>query len=145
MPMPVFANSKELIDVFGGFQRQVSQNEVKGVTGSGVVMAYTVHDPAARFVLDSREGASPGRGYAVYIDDPNAPEATVDIFLSADVLDSMYRGELNVMEAAANGKMKSKGDRLAALRLLPVMFRFIPAYKEYRSSYFATREPAAGA
>jgi putative sterol carrier protein len=95
-------------------------------------------------VLDSREGAAPGRGYAVYIDDPKAPEPTVDIFLSADVLDSMYRGELNVMEAGASGKMKSKGDRLAALRLLPVMFRFIPAYKQFRSDYFASRTPAGG-
>jgi hypothetical protein len=28
------------------------------------------------------------------------------------------------------------------LRLLPVMFRLIPAYKAYRAKYFATRVPA---
>jgi hypothetical protein len=128
--MPVFANSEELRDMFGGFEREVVKHELVGFSGTGLVLAYTVFDPAARFVLDAREPATPGCAYKMFIDDHNAPEATVDILLSGDTLDSMYKGELNIMDATAKKQIKSRGDRLVAL------------YKAYRAKYFATRVPA---
>lgn len=138
----VFATSQDLRDVFGGFVRAVAEGDLKGFSGSGMVLAYTVSDPAARFVLDAREPGKPGAGFKVFVDDPNAPDPSVDIIVTGDVLDRMYGGELNVMAALGQGLIKSKGDQLSAVRLLPVMFRLVPMYKTYRNDYFAANRGA---
>jgi putative sterol carrier protein len=49
----------------------------------------------------------------------------------------MYSGDLNVTVAAAQGRIKSTGDRMAALRMLPVMFRTINHYKAARALFFS--------
>ena len=135
--MPVFANAQDLRNVFGGFLHDVAKSELKGFSGSGMVLAYTVSEPEARFVIDARAPASPGSGFKVFIDDDSAPPASVDVILTGDVLDRMYGGELNVMAAIATGQIKSKGDQISAVRLLPVMFRLVPLYKTFRADYFA--------
>lgn len=135
--MPVFATSQDLRDVFGGFLHAVAAGDLKGFSGSGMVLAYTVSEPNARFVLDAREPAKPGAGFKVFVDDPKAPDASVDVIVTGDVLDRMYGGELNVMAALGKGLIKSKGDQLSAVRLLPVMYRLVPMYKSFRTNYFA--------
>jgi len=132
-----FTSSKQLRDLFTAFMESVSKTELRGFSGSGLVVAYVVTDPPARFVLDAREPSRPGKSFAYYIDDPNAPQATVDIHLSATTLDQMYSGEINVTLAAAQGKIKSVGDRMAALRMLPVMFRTMNHYKATRAIFLS--------
>jgi len=139
--MATFTSSKHLVDLFGGFIATMQSVELRGFSGTGLVMAYTVTEPDARFVLDGREPATPGRSFAFYINDANAPPADVEIYLTADTLDKMYAGELNVMAAAAQGKIRSTGDRLAALRTLPVMFRLTPQYKAYRAAHLTQAVP----
>jgi hypothetical protein len=138
--MSAFSTSKELRTIFGGFIESVAKNELKGFSGSGFVLAYNVTEPDGRFVLDSRPPLAPGRGFDVYIDDPNAPPASADVFLSADTLDRMYSGELNVMNAAAEKLIRTKGDRLAVVRLLPAMFRLVPQYKAFRERLHAVSQ-----
>ena len=78
----------------------------------------------------------PGKGFAYFVDDPNAPAATLEVHLSATTLDRMYTGDLNVMIAAAQGRIEIS-DTGAALRLLPVMFRTMNHYRATRALFFA--------
>jgi putative sterol carrier protein len=61
------------------------------------------------------------------------------VLVSGDVLDRMFGGELNVLAALATGQIKTKGDQISAVRLLPVMFALVPLYKAFREQYFAAR------
>jgi hypothetical protein len=135
--MSTFSSSQQLRELFTAFMESVSKTELRGFSGSGIVIAYNVSDPPARFVLDAREPSRPGKSFAYYVDDPNAPAPTVEIHLSSQTLDRMYSGELNVTVAAAQGKIRSTGDRMAALRMLPVMFRTMNHYKATRAVFFA--------
>lgn len=130
-----FTSSQELRELFTAFLESAAKNEQRGLSGSGLVMAYVVSDPPARIVLDGREPARPGKTFSYSIDDPAAPTAAVDVHLSASTLDQMFAGELNIMVAAAQGKIKSVGDKPAALRMLPVLFRNISLYKSVRAAY----------
>ena len=130
--MAAFSSAQELRDIFGGFMQKMGAAEGGGFSSSGVILAYTVTDPDARFVIDGSVKPTPGRAFAVHIDDPAAPEPHADIFMSADTLDKLYKGELQVMAAQAEGLVKAKGDPLVAMRLLPVMFRVVPLYRAYR-------------
>jgi len=132
--MSAFANSKELRDLFGGFLGKLGRHEQKGFSGSGIIMAYTVTEPSARFVIDAREA---GHGYALFVDDERAPKAVVDVHLTGDTLDSMFCGDLNVMTAMAQGRIKAEGDQLLAVRMLPLMFRVVPLYKAFRADFYA--------
>jgi len=132
-----FSSSQQLRDLFTAFMQSVIKTDLRGFSGSGLVLAYVVSDPAARIVLDAREPARPGKSFAYYIDDPDAPKPAVEIFLSAETLDQMYAGEINVTVAAAQGKIKSVGDHAAALRMLPVMFRTMNHYKAARAVFFS--------
>jgi hypothetical protein len=135
--MTTFSSSQQLREFFTAFMESVSKTELRGFSGSGIVMAYVVSDPPARFVLDAREPARPGKSFTFYVDDPAAPPPTVEIHLSATTLDRMYGGELNVTVAAAQGRIKATGDKMAALRMLPVMFRTMNHYKATRALFFS--------
>ena len=91
-----------------------------------------MHDPEVRIVLDASKPPQPGRAYVVYVDDPNAPEAKVEISMSAGDFDKLYKGEIQAMALMMSGKAKAKGDVTAAMKLLPAMARAIPRYKKYR-------------
>jgi hypothetical protein len=135
--MATFTSSQELRELFTTFMESVVKMDLRGFSGTGVVIAYDVSDPPARFVLDAREPSRPGKSFAYYVDDPNAPAPTVEIHLSATTLDRMYSGDLNVTVAAAQGRIKATGDRMAALRMLPVMFRTMNHYKAARALFFS--------
>jgi putative sterol carrier protein len=127
-----FKDAQEARDVLGGFFRQESTEDDHIFAGSGFVVGYTLHDPAVRVVLDASRPAQPGNAYDVYVDDPNAPDPKVDISMSADDFDKLYKGEIAAMSLMMSGKAKAKGDVTAAMRLLPAMARAIPRYKKYR-------------
>jgi len=134
--MATFSSSEQLRELFTAFLESAAKMELRGFSGSGAVVAYNVSDPPARFVLDAREPSRPGKGFAYYVDDPDAPATTLEVHLSATTLDRMYTGDLNVMVAAAQGRIKIS-DTAAALRLLPVVFRTINHYRAARALFFA--------
>ena len=134
--MTTFSSSQQLRELFTAFLESASKIELRGFSGSGAVVAYNVSDPPARFVLDAREPSRPGKGFAYFVDDPNAPAATLEVHLSATTLDRMYTGDLNVMIAAAQGRIEIS-DTGAALRLLPVMFRTMNHYRSKRALKFS--------
>lgn len=130
--MSAFADSQQAREVLGGFFRKESTEDDHIFAGSGFVVGYSLHDPDVRLVLDASATPQPGKAYDVYVDDPNAPQPTVEISMSADDFDKLYKGELQAMALIMSGKAKAKGDVTAAMRLLPAMARAIPRYKKYR-------------
>ena len=130
--MSAFKDGREAGEILGGFFRQESAEDDHIFAGSGFIVAYTLHDPDVRIVLDATKPPQPGRAYDVYVNDPAAPQPKVDILMSADDFDKLYKGELQAMALIMSGKAKAKGDVTAAMRLLPAMARAIPRYKKYR-------------
>ncbi len=130
--MSTFKNSQEAREILGGFFRQESAEDDHIFAGSGMVVGYNLHDPDIHIILDASRPPQPGKAYDVYIDDPAAPAPSVDIIMSADDFDKLYKGEIQAMALMMTGKAKAKGDITAAMRLLPAMARVIPRYKKYR-------------
>ncbi|HET9028612.1 MAG TPA: SCP2 sterol-binding domain-containing protein [Candidatus Aquilonibacter sp.] len=133
--MSAFRDSAHARDTIGGFFKQEAQEDDHLFAGSGLIIAYSLRDPEVRIVLDASKPAQPGKAYDVYIDDPGAPQPIVDIALSADDFDKLYKGEIQAMALMMMGKAKAKGDITAAMRLLPAMARVIPHYKAYRQTH----------
>lgn len=130
--MSAFKDSQEAREIVGGFFRQESSEDDHIFAGSGFVVGYTLHDPDVRIVLDASKPPQPGAAYDVYVDDPAAPQPKVEILMSADDFDKLYKGELQAMSLMMSGRAKAKGDVTAAMQLLPAMARAIPRYKKYR-------------
>ena len=130
--MSAFKDGQEAGEILSGFFRQESAEDDHIFAGSGFIVAYTLQDPDVRIVLDATNPPQPGRAYDVYVNDPAAPQPKVDILMSADDFDKLYKGELQAMALIMSGKAKAKGDVTAAMRLVPAMARAIPRYKKYR-------------
>ena len=133
--MGVFRDSAHAAEIIGGFLRDEASKEGNFFAGSGVVIGYTLADPALRVVLDASIPPEKGRAFDVYIDDAKAPNPAVEFFLDADTYDRLYRGEGQPMALMMTGKVKAKGDVTAAMRLLPAMAAAIPHYKKYRETH----------
>ena len=133
--MSVFRDSAHAAEIIGGFLRDEATKEGNFFAGSGVIMGYVLSDPALRIVLDASVAPEPGRAFAVYIDDPKAPEPAVEFSMSADIYDQLYRGDAQPMALMMTGKVKAKGDVTSAMRLLPAMAAAIPHYKAYRQNH----------
>ena len=129
--MSVFRDSKHAAEFLGGFFREEATSGGKFFAGSGVSTAYVLSDPALRIVLDATVTPQPGRQFAVHVDDPNAPEPTAEFFMDADTFDKLYRGEAQAMALLAMGKVKTKGNLAAAMKLLPALGAVVPHYKKY--------------
>ncbi|MDE2482302.1 MAG: SCP2 sterol-binding domain-containing protein [bacterium] len=133
--MSAFRDSAHLRDVIGGFFRQEAAVDDHMFAGSGVIIAYKLREPDVRFVLDASVKPAPGRAFEIYLDDPQAPEAQVEISMDADTFDQLYRGQVQAMALMMTGKAKAKGDITIAMRMLPAMARVIPHYKTYRETH----------
>jgi len=129
--MSVFRDSKDAAEFLGGFFREEAASGGKYFAGSGVSTAYLLSDPALRIVLDATIAPEPGRNFAVFVDDPSAPTPTVEFSMDADTLHKLYRGEAQAMALLATGKVKSKGNVAAGMRLLPALGAVVPHYKKY--------------
>jgi len=133
--MSVFRDSAHAADVLGGFLRSEAAREENFFAGSGVIIAYTLSEPALRIVLDASAAPTPGHAFDVYVDDPKAPQPAVEFFLDAETYDKLYRGEVQPMALMMSGKAKAKGDVAVAMRLLPAIGAAIPHYKAYREAH----------
>jgi hypothetical protein len=123
-------------EVFEGFLREVQgRGHLRGFSGCGIVQGYTITDPHWRFVLDAREPATPGEGFKVYIDDPNAPQPHAEIFGSGDMLDGAFCGEIHVRTALSEKLIRVQGDQSWTIRLIPVLMSLVPHYRTWRKAY----------
>lgn len=132
-----FRDSAHAAEFIGGFFREEAASGGKFFAGTGVICGYELSEPALRIVLDASVKPEPGRAFAVYIDDRGAPPVHVDLIMTADTFDKLYRGEAQAMGLLMSGKVKSKGDLTAAMRLLPALGTVIPHYKAYAAKHGA--------
>jgi hypothetical protein len=135
--MGAFKDSKHAADVIGGFfKKMASERWQEGqLGGSGLILAYSLKNPDVRIVLDARAKPEPGKGFAVFVDDPNAPQPVTEFTLEADDFDRLYKGELEALSMLSKGTLKADGDVGLAMRLLPAQLRSIPFYKSYRETH----------
>jgi len=131
----MFRDSAHAAEFIGGFFREEAAKAGNYFAGSGVIIGYTLTDPALRLVMDASVTPEPGRAFAFYIDDAKAPAPAVEFFMDADTFDKVYSGEAQPMALMMTGKVKSKGDVTVAMRLLPAMGAAIPHYKAYREAH----------
>jgi len=137
--MAAFQDSAHAAELIGGFFRQESALDDHLLGGSGLVMAWVLHDPDLRIVLDARAKPEPGHAYDFYIDDPAAPIPQVEFLIDGDSFDKLHRGEAQALAMLMNGKIKGKGNIPAALRLLPSLKRVISHYKQYMDTHSRSR------
>ncbi|HTA38484.1 MAG TPA: hypothetical protein VK760_05390, partial [Candidatus Acidoferrales bacterium] len=102
-----------------------------------MVQGFTIHDPSWRFVLDAREPAREGRAFGYYIDDPEAPKTTTEVFAGGETLDKVFCGELHVRSAMTAGIIRFEGDMLFAIRLIPAVLEVAPLYRQFRTDFVA--------
>ncbi len=133
--MSVFRDSAHAAEFIGGFFREEAVSGGKFFAGSGVIYCYFLSDLDVRVVVDASVKPQPGRNFDVYVNDPKAPKPTVEFTAEADVFDRVYRGEAQPMAMMMTGKVKTKGDVVAAMRTLPAMGVLIPHYKAYCTAH----------
>lgn len=131
--MAAFTDANDLRETLRGFFTELARENDGTFSGSGVVAAFSLNDPDARLVLDGSAPAKDGAYFGVHVDDPNAPEAVVELITDADTFDKIMRGEAQVMMLMMTGKLKSKGDVTRAMALMPAMTKAVPLYKAYRA------------
>jgi putative sterol carrier protein len=132
--MAAFRDGAHAREVLEGYFKDEAKDEDTSFGGHGVVLAYTLKDPVIRIVLDGTREPEPGHSYDVYVDDPNAPTPTVELFMRADTFDALYRGEMSAT-ALLTGRAKVQGDVVGLRRLVPWLARSIPRYKKYREAH----------
>ncbi|MBV8637281.1 MAG: SCP2 sterol-binding domain-containing protein [Candidatus Eremiobacteraeota bacterium] len=133
--MSVFRDSDHARAILGGFFSEESTEDDRLFAGSGMIVAYSLHDPQVRIVLDATNPPQPGKAYDVYVDDPAAPAARLEFTTDADTFDRLYKGEASGMSLMMSGKIKVSGDTSAAMQLIPALTRAIPKYKKYRETH----------
>ena len=130
----------ELRELFTRFMFAVQANgPIRRLSGCGIVEAFAIHDPDWRVVMDTREPGTPDKAFALHIDDPNAPEPHVEVFIGGETLDKAFCGELHVRSALAAGLIRFEGDQPWAIRLIPVLMDVVPFYRSMRAKFAQER------
>ena len=132
--MATFSSADDLKRVFGGFLGEMAASDDGVFGGTGLVVAFATSDPSARFVIDGRETPQPGKRFAYYVDDTNAPEPDVEFSASADTFDALFKGEAQVMMLAMTGRVKVRGDMGKAMTLAPALSGIVARYRSYRNA-----------
>lgn len=133
--MSAFRDRRHAIDVITGFFNEEAQTDDKMFAGSGVIVAFQLTDLDVRIVLDASQPPQPGNAFRYYVNDSAAPQAATEFVTDSETFDKIYRGEGQPMMLLMSGKIKTKGDVTAAMRLLPAMARAIPHYKAFRTNH----------
>jgi hypothetical protein len=133
--MATFRDSAHAADFIGSFFRDEAVSGGKFFAGTGIIYAYVLTDLGVTVIIDASVKPQPGHNFNVFVNDPNAPKPTVEFIATADDFDRVYRGEAQPMALMMTGKIKTKGDVVAAMRTLPAMGVLIPHYKAYCAAH----------
>jgi len=133
--MSVFRDAAHAGEFIGGFFREESVDGGRFFAGSGLVYCYTLSDLGVRIVVDASIEPQPGRRFGVYVNDPNAPEPTVEFIADSETFHRVYSGDVQPLTLMAAGKIKTKGNVAAAMRTLPGLVILISHYKAYSAKH----------
>jgi autoinducer 2 (AI-2) kinase len=119
-----------MIRVLGGFlERTLADAALRTfAAGKDVTLRFTLSDLPARFWLRLRDGA-----LAAGLGDPDA-RADVELTMSAEVLDGMFTGRVNPMQAATSGRLAFRGDTMKAMTLQHIQDALSRHYQEARAA-----------
>jgi sugar (pentulose or hexulose) kinase/phosphoglycerate dehydrogenase-like enzyme/ribulose-5-phosphate 4-epimerase/fuculose-1-phosphate aldolase/putative sterol carrier protein len=95
--------------------------------GKDVTLHFTVSDLALAFYFRLRDGAVSGA-----LGDPDV--ADVELKMRADVLDGMFTGRVNAMQAATSGRLSFSGDTVKAMTLQQIQSDLSRLYKAARDA-----------
>jgi len=95
--------------------------------GKDVTLHFTVTDLALSFYFRLRDGAVSGD-----IGDPDT--ADVRLKMRADILDGMFTGRINAMQAATSGHLSFSGDTVKAMTLQQIQSDMSRLYKAAREA-----------
>jgi sugar (pentulose or hexulose) kinase/phosphoglycerate dehydrogenase-like enzyme/ribulose-5-phosphate 4-epimerase/fuculose-1-phosphate aldolase len=95
--------------------------------GRHVTLHFTVSDLALSFYFRLRDGAVSGD-----MGDPDA--ADVKLKMRADILDGMFTGRVNAMQAATSGRLSFSGDTVKAMTLQQIQGDLSRLYTAARES-----------
>lgn len=91
--------------------------------GKHVTLHFTLTDVALSFYFRLRDGAVAGD-----LGDPDA--ADVELKMRADILDGMFTGRVNAMQAATSGRLSFSGDTVKAMTLQQIQGDLSRLYKD---------------
>lgn len=122
--MSIFKDTKQLIDVIGGFLVELSGHEqiAPKMLASGLVFRLIYKDPEGVIVIDcsgDKVDIRPG---------DTETEAPIELSMGADIAHKFWFGKVNLTMALTRRKMIAKGPIPKILKLLPVIK---PAYALY--------------
>jgi len=133
--MSGFNDEKHALEIIDGFLTELAKEDDKILAGSGYVISFILHKPEMRIIFDGREAPREGFGYKYLLNPADPPEALAEFEMDAESFDRVYKGEAQAVTLLMTGKVKSRGNVTTALRLLPVISRAIPKYKQYRAEH----------
>jgi len=95
--------------------------------GKHVTLHFTLPDLGLSFYLAMRDGALEGD-----LGEPPAP-ADVELKMPAEVLDGMFTGRVNPMQAATSGRLSFSGDTVKAMTLQQIQADLSRLYQDARA------------
>jgi hypothetical protein len=131
----VFRDAAHAAEFIGDFFREEAIDGGRFFAGSGVIYLYNLTDLGVRITVDASIEPAPGRKFAVYVNDPAAPEPTAEFLADSETFRKVYRGDAQPLPLMAMGKIKTKGNVVAAMRTLPAMAILTAHYKAYSEKH----------
>lgn len=122
--MGVFRDQDEAKKYLGGiFEQAMDDAELSDLfAASGVVLQISYTDPAAQITIDM-----PSK--KVFTDGCDL-KPTVEMFMTCDMGNQFWLGNLNLAVAMAKGQVRAKGPVPKILKLIPVAKQLFPHYQE---------------
>lgn len=114
--------------ILKGFVERITHDEALGAfaAGKSVTLRFTLTDVDLAFFLQLQGGA-----ITADLGDPAAP-ADVELRMRAEILDGMFTGRVNPMQAAMGGRLSFSGDTTKAMTLQNMQDDLARLYREAR-------------
>lgn len=124
--MSTFKTEDEVYTYIGGiFEDAVADDELgPRFADSGVVLRLNYSDPDARVLVDM-----PSRKVLTGPDAASG-DPTVELWMTSEVGNRFWLGDVNISIALAKGDMRAKGPVPKILKLVPMAKELFPRYRE---------------
>jgi len=126
--------SPEVVDrltrILGGFCERIAADPALRAFAADkdVTLHFTLPDVGRTFFLRLRRGA-----VAAALGEPDGA-AEVELTMRAEILDGMFTGRVNPMQAATGGRLSFRGDTMKAMTLQQIQADLSRCYREARDS-----------
>ncbi|HXJ33453.1 MAG TPA: NAD(P)-dependent oxidoreductase [Candidatus Eisenbacteria bacterium] len=132
LPSPAATAPAEIVErmtrILRGFLSRITSDAGlrEFAAGKNVTLRFALPDLATRFHLRLRDGV-----VSAELGDPDT-RADVELTMRAEILDGMFTGALNPMQAATSGRLSFRGDTMKAMTLQQLQEPLSRHYREAR-------------